>query len=380
MRDTLLGGSPGQVRRRLPALRGGSEDAVSFGVGFAATLVVILYQGFISTLEPNEYGLIRNYISGSVGTEVQRGGIHFTGPFQGYVRFPAAQLVLEFSAQSPDRRPIVTRTGADPHDPDSGGQPIAISCAIQFEFLPASLRTVYLSFGSYEAARQRYLLLSGNMVSNTAQDFVPTDFWTRRDVIAKTMLKAINETFWRQGSVVATRFEIMKVDFADKFEESITAIQVAEQQKVVNEYEQQVQQVVQSIEVLRSENNAMIANISAGADATAKELCAAAQRDAFQLKQGMKAKKYAQLQKRLGFTAEEMQEFFKVNVLQSQKGKVVVGLSGLGQGSSPPLQAEPLQPPPARTGPSLAAASPLQPPALAHTLQAPARPAGGREL
>ena len=49
--------------------------------------------------------------------------------------------------------------------------------------------------------------------------------------------------------------------------------------------------MVQHISVLQSENQAHIANISAGAEAKSKEIKAAARRDAFNLKQGMKAKK-----------------------------------------------------------------------------------------
>jgi len=49
--------------------------------------------------------------------------------------------------------------------------------------------------------------------------------------------------------------------------------------------------VVQHISVLQSENQATIANISAGAEAKSKEIKAAARRDAFNLKQSMKAQK-----------------------------------------------------------------------------------------
>merc|ERR1711937_647651 len=101
----------------------------------------------------------------------------------------------------------------------------------------------------------------------------------------------------------------MNVDFAAKFEDSITAVQVAEQQKVVNEYEQEVAQVVQSIEVMKSVNLATIANISAAAEAKAKELAAGATRDAFNLKQKTKALKYNELQKRLNLDSRQMTEY-----------------------------------------------------------------------
>lgn len=318
MQQGLLGGA-GRQNQEPPW-------AMIFGIPCLA-LVAIFSLFCVKTLEPNEYGLLRNYMTGSVAPEVQRGGIHFLMPFQGYEVFPAAQLILEFSSRSPDRPPVMTRTGADPQDPASGGQPIKISCAVQAKFVENKLANVYLSFGSRQAAMERYFLLSGNMVSNTAQDFVPTDFWTSRDRIADTMLRKINETFWNQGYIEAVKFEILKVDFAEKFEDSITAIQVAEQQKVVNEYEQQVQQVVQQIEVMRSENNAVIANISGGAVAFGKETQAWAKRDAFAMKQDMKAQKYGQLQEKLELNPRQMQDFFRIQVLQSPKaGKTVIGM------------------------------------------------------
>lgn len=311
------------------------------------TFLFVICTTCFSFLEPNQYGLLRNFISGSISTEVVRGGMHFTGPFKGYIIFPAAQGTLEFSRASLDRPPVQTRTGADPQDPDSGGQPIAISCALQIKFVPEKIREVYLSFGSFEAARQRYLLLAGNMVSNTAQEYTPADFWSIRDQIAARMLHKVNETLWYQGSVVAMRFEIMKVDFARSFEESITAVQVAEQSKVVNEYEQQVQRVVQHISVMQSENQATIANISAAADAKSKEIRAGAKRDAFNLKQGMKATKYSELKKALGFDQKHMAEYFKIKSVQGTgaKGKVVIGVPSVGESSmAPPREEAPSKP------------------------------------
>ncbi|CAE7511475.1 unnamed protein product [Symbiodinium sp. CCMP2592] len=297
----------------------------------------------VAALEPNEFGLTKNVVSGSIAPHVLRGGLHILGPLRSFIVFPAAQGTLEFSMVSPDRQPVKTRTGADPQDPDSGGQPISISCAVQVQFVEETLQQVYLSFGSFEAARQRQLLLAGNVVSNTAQEYTPTDFWTKRDDIAARMLEKINGTLWRQAYVKAMQFEIMKVDFAKQFEDSITAVQVAEQAKVVNEYEQQVQRVVQHISVMKSENEAAIANISAGAEAKSKEIRAAARRDAFNLKQGMKAQKYSELQKKLELNGVQMSEYFKIKSVQGQSssGKVVVGLPTVGQRS---LEAGPKHP------------------------------------
>jgi len=286
-------------------------------------------------------------ITGSINMEVHRGGVHLTGPTRSFIKFPATQLTLKFSQElGADRPAVQTRTGADhgssssPGDADSGGQPITISCAIQYEFIKENVSTVYLNFGSYLAAKQRYILLAANMVSNTAQDFTPQEFWTDRRTIAERMLAKIQKVLLEDGSVHATRFELLKIDFASQFEDAITQVQVAEQQKVVNEYDQKVQTVEQSIDVLHAENQAHITAISARAQALARQQVANATRDGFNMKQGMKAAKYAQLQRALGFDEAEMAEYFKIKSVQGQEsksGRLIVRVpSVVGAGGAPP--------------------------------------------
>jgi len=314
-------------------LTGGDEYVCAAGVGCILVTIILVVVSCVASLAPNEFGMTKNIFSGRVGYEVHRGGIHLVGPMKTFVRFPATQVTVQFSQRSQPNLPINTRTGADPKDPDSGGQPIKISCAFQFILAQETIRKLYLNFGGYEGALARIKLVSGNAVSNTAQEFIPKDFWQRRDVVAARMLDVMNKTLWDQVFVEVVRFEIMKVDFAMRFEESITGVQVAEQAKVINEYQQQVAKVEQSIEVMSSNNDAVIANISGAASARAKELRAVAQRDAFNLKQTKKAEMYAALKGALEFTEPQMVEYFKIKALQAQatKGKMVVGLPHVGE-------------------------------------------------
>mmetsp|Transcript_47862 Transcript_47862/g.96589 ORF Transcript_47862/g.96589 Transcript_47862/m.96589 type:complete len:340 (+) Transcript_47862:71-1090(+) len=326
----VAAGPVGPTPRRFGPLRGGYDPNPAAILGSCTLVFCALLVLFVSPLAPNEYGLARNYLLGTVDEDVQRGGLHVLGPVKSFVTFPATQVTLEFSKRSPGSPPIATRTGADPEDPDSGGQPISISCALQFELRRDALRDVYLSWGGYASARERFVLLARNAVSNTAQDFVPQDFWKRRAAVAERMLGELRSTLRAAGAAVV-RFEITRVEFAASYEASITAVQVAEQQRVVNEYDQQVQQVVQAIEVLRANNEARIANISAGAGADARELCAVAARDAFALKQGAKARKYSELKSALALGHEQMQEYFLIKSVQEQSahGRVVVAVEGV---------------------------------------------------
>ena len=99
----------------------------------------------------------------------------------------------------------------------------------------------------------------------------------------------------------------------------------------MNEYDQQVQQVFQSIAVMKAINQATIANISAGAEAQSKEICAGATRDAFNLKQTMKSHKYSELSTALNLSADDMEEYFKIKSVQGglELGQdVVVAVDG----------------------------------------------------
>lgn len=338
MRENLLGNmadEPPRSRRSplssLPRLRGGNE-AVNAMAGVTGCCVAFFFvmSMFIASVSPLEYGLKKNNLNGVVFTEHVQGGLHIVAPWQSYLTFPATRVTLEWSNSYNADRPMVnTRTGADPNDPDSGGQPLGISCAVQIRLIPEKLREVFLNFGSYTAAKQRYILLAGNMVSNTAQEFTPQDFWTHRNTIASRMLGKLNNTLLGNGAE-AVSFEIMKVDFAHQFEQSITGVQVAEQQKVVNEYSQQVQQVEQQIAVLNSHNVAKIATINANAMRLAKEMVGNATKAAFVAKQDAKAVNYQKLKEELELTSAQFAEYIKIRSLMAQSsagGKVVVSVA-----------------------------------------------------
>lgn len=335
MRQSLLNDLPEfpgereQREQRLPRLRGGVDESALGGCVCLVFCFIFFGGMLVQSVDPLSYGLMKSSFGGSVEMIPVRGGLHYPMlPWWTFVKFPATRVSLEWSrGPAADSYPVMTRTGKDKNDPDSGGQPIQISCAVQFELIPEMLHSIYFNLGSYFNAQQRFLLLAGNMVSNTAQDFIPQDFWTKRQEIAAIMLKKIDNVLRPQGAK-AISFEIMKIDFAQKFEDSITSVQVATQQKVVNEYSQQVVQVLQQINVLWSKNEAQIALINGEAQKRATEIVGNATKNAFILKQKAKATGYRDLQKALGFTPPQMAEYIKIQSLvkQSASGKVVVNV------------------------------------------------------
>lgn len=213
-----------------------------------------------------------------------------------------------------------------------GGQPIKIACSLQYTFIKEKLKTVYLDFGGYENAVERYLLLAGNMVSNRAQDFTPDQFWKIRDTIAEDMRSETDQLLREDGAEV-NNFQILKIDFDPIYEDAITAVQVAEQTITVNQNIMEVEKVVQDTKIMKAANEATIANIVSGAEAHRKMGIACAKRDVFDMKQEMKAEMYSNLKKDLSFDGPNMAEYFKIKsiVQTSEKGQVVVGLPQVGE-------------------------------------------------
>jgi hypothetical protein len=102
-------------------------------------VIVVAMCCCVAAVSPLEYGLRKSRITGKIdGTPVQ-GGLHLCAPWQDFLTFPATRVTLEWSNSAyADRPQVSTRTGADPKDPDSGGQPIGISSAIQYALKPST--------------------------------------------------------------------------------------------------------------------------------------------------------------------------------------------------------------------------------------------------
>jgi hypothetical protein len=216
---------------------------------------------------------LRNTITGRIdAAHVYYGGRNYIGwsmfvGLQEPLVYPSNLQTMIFTRHySGDRvnatvvSPVSTRTGGDRSDEqdlgkfmetESGGQPVLLSCSFQFRFLRERVPDVYLAFKSLRGALVRYELLGRNAIAVTAQRFTANEFWRSRKKISDQMRFMLNETIFKDGYAEVVYFYIERVDFAPKYEASITAIQVAEQLRTTRKYSQGVAEVQQQIEVLR---------------------------------------------------------------------------------------------------------------------------------
>jgi len=302
-------------------------------VGAVVFLIsVILFALSWDTVEPTQYGLVQNLITGYVELdpdEVYEGGRHFIWLRHQFLKFPRNRVNLEFSYDGGDRRPIPARTGPDPDDPDSGGQPIELAVSFQYVLRKRAVPVIYEKFGGLWDAS--YMRFAQQAITNEAQSHTPRAFWTERSMIEQRLLRAVNKTLLKEGFASVVELQLLKVNFNADYEKTITNIQLQEQLKVTKGYQLDVTRVMKEVDILESETKADIARINAEAARAANVLINEAEAQAIRLEQTTKAHWYAELKKTLKWTNDDFLKYIKIKSLDKQQSdNMVVGVSALG--------------------------------------------------
>jgi len=306
------------------------RPGVSCGV-VGAVIAIIVFALSWDTVEPTEFGIVKNDFTGSVELDpdkVHVGGRYLIGIMHSFIKFPRHLVNLEFSVDG-DQPPIPARTGPDPDDKESGGQPIGLSVSFQFRLERSGIPAIFRNYSStgYVAF---FLRVAKQSITNKAQSFTPREFWTRRREIEREMTSAVNSSLVAGGAVIA-HLQLLRVDFNDTYENTITQIQLQEQLVVTKTYQYEVARVAKEVDVLRAETDASINKINAEAERAAAVAINQAEADALRLEQNTKASYFAQLKKGLGWSAEDFLKYMKIKSLAAQPSdSMVVGVSAMG--------------------------------------------------
>lgn len=297
-------------------------------VGFI--IAVILFALSWDTVEPTEFGLVQNGFTGYVELspdKVYTSGRYFIWLRHSFLNFPRNLVNLEFSSRG-DRIPIPARTGPDPDDRESGGQPISLSVSFQYQMMQRNVPVIYQTFGA--AWESSYMRFAQQAITNTAQDFTPRMFWTGREQIEKALHFAVNKTLVSQGYAEVHSLQLLKVDFNSNYEDTITNIQLQEQLKVTKNYQLEVTRVMKEVDILESETKAQIAKINAEAQRQANVVINEANTNALKLEQAAKATWYSQLKRKMGWSNDDFIKYVKIKSLNKQQAEhMVVGVNGL---------------------------------------------------
>jgi len=299
----------------------------------ASLVLVLLFALSWDTVEPTEFGLVQNSVTGYVEldpNQVYESGRYFILLYNSFLTFPRNLVHLEFSDEPARHRPpIPARSGPDPDDKDTGGQPIELSVAFQYKFNRPSVPLIYLKFAL--GWENSFITFAQQAITNKAQHFTPRQYWRDRKVIEAALLQAVNETLIDKGFTEVHSLQLLKVAFNNKYEDIITNIQVQEQLRVTKNYQLNVTRVQKEVDILQSETAATIARINAQASREASVMVNMANTEALRLEQGAKAHWYSQLKNRLSWTNADFLKYVKIKSLDKQAGdKMVVGVEGIG--------------------------------------------------
>jgi hypothetical protein len=239
-------------------------------------------------------------------------------------------LIFDYGGRRP---PIPARTGPDPDDKESGGQPVTFSVSFQYQLQKTLVPQTYQTYGM--AWEDSYMRFAQQAITNVAQKFTPKQFWTDRRAIEVAMHRAVNRTIFEQGSAVVRNLQLLAVSFKQNYEDTITNIQLQEQLKVTKSYALDVTRVLKEVDIMQSQTAADVAVIAASAKREASIAINQAEAEALQLEQSTKAQWYSALKVALGWSNAEFLQYVKIKSLASQPSdSMVVGVSAMGDASA----------------------------------------------
>jgi len=311
---------------------GGNGSRRTMCCGLSSFFVfIVLFALSWDTLEPTEYGLVQNGFTGYVDLSPDRvyeGGRYFIWLRHYFLPFPRNLRNLDF-ADGGYRNSIPARTGPDPDDKESGGQPVTLSVSFQYRLQKHAVPKIYQTFGM--AWESSYMRFAQQAITNVAQQFTPHTFWDDRRQVEGVFHRAVNDTLWRQGFAEVVNLQLLQVGFKPNYEETITGIQLQEQLKVTKNYALEVTRVLKQVDIMQSETEAGIALINAEAKREAAVIVNQATTAALQLEQQTKAYWYKQLKEHMGWDNEAFLQYVKMKSLNAQPAdSMVVGVSAVG--------------------------------------------------
>jgi len=306
---------------------------------------ILLFALSWDTLEPTEFGLVANSITGRVDLDpknVYEGGRHFIWLAHHFLVFPKNRVTIEFSDSNQgnqggsfQRPPLSLRTGSN-HDDDgsagdeeSGGQPLDISVSFQYNLIKERIPQFYQKFGEmYEDSFARY---AQDALFTVATSKTPRQFWEDRGGVERQMHEAVNHSIHQNGFANVAQLQLLRVGFLSQYEETITNIQLQEQLKVTKTYQLEVARVLKQTDILESETAATIMRIDAEAAKEATVIRATANAAALQYEQATKAMWYSRLKGHMGWNNSHLLQYVKMKSLNAQPASsMVVGVSPVG--------------------------------------------------
>lgn len=226
--------------------------------GLATFLIGTCTLTSLKQVDQNEYGLVFNWITKKIGSQVYHGGLHCIGFWNTFVTFPATVQTIEFS-----ERQGMRTTGAL-HTRTKEGLALHLSIAFQYKLHPDGLPALYaLTNLQYEAL---FVRIARDQLLEVASDYEGPQYWLQRLEIGDKMRKQVDQQL--NGSHASLwDLELLRIDLPTQYEDSITKTQVQQQMIKTKKNEQLAAGIRADTDIMRAEYERQIRVVEAGAEA-----------------------------------------------------------------------------------------------------------------
>lgn len=229
----------------------------ALSLGACPIVVVMLALMSLGAVEPNEYGLVFNWITKSIRPTVHHGGMHMIGFWNEFVAFPATVQTVEFSSEGVAQHdPLHTRT--------KEGLALHLSISCQYKLEAENLPQLYaLTNVQYESLFRRIMreeILQGAALYEGPQ------YWLQRKDIGEHMRTLVDAKL-RESYSSLWGLQLMIIDLPDRYEDSITETQVQNQIIKTRGSQQMAARIRADTEVMFASFQRDISIVQAGAQA-----------------------------------------------------------------------------------------------------------------
>jgi regulator of protease activity HflC (stomatin/prohibitin superfamily) len=212
----------------------------------------------IGQVDQNEYGLVMNWVTKRIGDRVYRGGTHFIGFWNYFVRFPATVQTIEFSDRT------LMHTSAMLKTRTKEGLALKLSIAFQYVLFPDDIPKLYaLTNNNYEALFTR---IARDQLLEAAAEYEGPQYWKERLKIGDHMRQLVT-THLNEQYASLWGLQLLRVELPDLFELSITQTQVQKQMAKTRVNEQVAASIRADTEVMTANYDKDMSIVKAAADA-----------------------------------------------------------------------------------------------------------------
>mmetsp|Transcript_9674 Transcript_9674/g.16268 ORF Transcript_9674/g.16268 Transcript_9674/m.16268 type:complete len:264 (+) Transcript_9674:32-823(+) len=197
-------------------------------------LIIVIVVAFIilsfSSLPVNTYGLDYSPITKQISEQGYDSGFHYIGFMHKFIEYPTTMQTLSFSdASGANRGPIEARS--------KDGLMVNFRAQFQYQFNQKDLHQLYMRYGEdYKSPCIRFAV---DVMNDEASQFSASMFFRDLTTVGIQMQTQLEKVFLNECFSRVQSLQLSQADLPERFEEALTATNVAIQESITVQQTQQ---------------------------------------------------------------------------------------------------------------------------------------------